>query len=71
MIHICEMKFSQEQYIISREYEIKLRDKMTIFREETKTKKTLILTFVTTYGIKQNIHSGIVRDQITLVDLFN
>lgn len=71
LIHLCEVKFSQEEYVITREYEAKLRNKMAIFREETKTKKPLIVTFVTTYGVKQNIHSGIVAAQITMEDLFS
>ena len=70
MIHLCEMKFSQEEYVISRDYEMRLRKKMAIFREETKTRKSLVVTFVTTYGVKRNIHSGIVMAQATLDDLF-
>ncbi len=70
LIHLCEMKFSQEEYVISRDYEMRLRNKMAIFREETKTKKPLIMTFVTTYGVKKNIHSGIVKAEVTLDDLF-
>ena len=69
-IHLCEMKFSQEEYVISREYEQKLRNKMSIFREETKTTKPLSITFITTYGVKRNIHSGIVSAQVVLEDLF-
>ena len=70
LIHLCEVKFSQEEFVITREYEARLRNKMTIFREETKTKKPLIMTFVTTYGVKQNIHSSIVAEEIMMEHLF-
>lgn len=70
MIHLCEMKFSVEPYIITKEYEEKLRRRMAIFRAETKTRKPLLTTFVTTYGILPNIHSGIVASEIVMDDLF-
>ena len=70
MIHLCEIKFSMEPYTITKEYEEKLRRRMAIFRAETKTRKTLLTTFVTTYGIMPNIHSGIVASEIVMDDLF-
>ena len=70
-IHLCEMKFSTEPYAITKEYEAKLRERMAIFREETKTRKTLLTTFVTTFGIKPGVHAGIVQQQVTLDELFD
>ena len=70
IIHLCEMKFSTERFIITKEYEEDLRDKMTIFRQETKTTKMLNLTFVTTHGVANGLHSGIVQSQVTIDDLF-
>lgn len=32
--------------------------------------KSLILTFITSFGIKENKHSDIVQKQITMDDLF-
>lgn len=69
-IHLCEMKFSQELFVIDKNYEQNLREKMTVFRMETKTKKALLTTFVTTYGIKNNTHAGIVASQVMMDDLF-
>lgn len=40
------------------------------FIETTKTRKAVHLTMVTTYGIRQNSHSGVVQSEITLEDLF-
>lgn len=70
IIHLCEMKFSNEKFIITKEYEEQLRDKMTVFRQETKTTKMLNLTFVTAHGLAKGIHAGIVQSQVTIDDLF-
>ena len=70
VITICEMKFSQVPYSISKNYENNLRMKMACFIEETKTRKTLALTMITTYGVLQGIHSGIVNNEVVMDDLF-
>ncbi|MBR1803572.1 MAG: ATP-binding protein, partial [Muribaculaceae bacterium] len=70
IIHLCELKFALEPYVITADYEQKLRNRMALFRAETKTRKTLVTTFVTTYGVTPGRHSGIVHSQVTLDDLF-
>ena len=40
------------------------------FREANKSRKALQLTMITTYGVKQNTHSGIVQSQVKMDDLF-
>lgn len=69
-INICEMKFYKSEFEISKEYEEKLLEKLRIFTEETKTSKSLLLTLITSFGLKQNKHSDIVQKQITMNDLF-
>lgn len=69
-IYLCEVKFTELPFVIDKSYENILRDKMLIFREETKTNKTLLTTFVTTFGVKPGIHSGIVQNEVLLDDLF-
>ena len=69
-INICEMKFAKAEFEISKDYEDKLTHKLDTFVRSTGTRKTLMLTFITTYGLKQNIHSGIVQRELTLEDLF-
>ena len=70
IINICEMKFSQNEFTIDNDYEMQLRNKMGTFREATKTRDALQLTMITTYGVKQNSHSGIVQSQVKMDDLF-
>ena len=71
IINLCEMKFSEGPYTITKDYEYKLRNRMTIFREETKTNKSLVTTLVTTYGVLHGIPSGIVQSEVVMDDLFN
>ena len=72
VINVCESKFSDSEYVISKEYGKRLREKLRIFKESTKTRKYLMLTLLTTYGIKHNQHSlGYVEKVLTLDDLFH
>ena len=70
VINICEMKFAVNEYEIDKDYEKKLINKIECFRKETGSKKALHLTMVTTYGIKQNSHSGRIQNEVTMDDLF-
>ena len=70
VINLCEMKYSLSEYAIDAEYEQKLRNKKSAFINATNTRKAVHLTMVTTFGIKANVHSGIVQNEVKLDDLF-
>ena len=70
VINLCEMKYSLSEYAIDAEYEQKLRNKKSAFIDATNTRKAVHLTMVTTFGIKTNVHSGIVQNEVKLDDLF-
>ncbi len=71
VINLCEMKFSINEFKIDKKYEMELRNKIGAFRSETKTKKAVFLTMITTFGIKQNDYYGdLVQNEITINDLF-
>ena len=70
IINLCEMKFANAKYVIDANYEEELRNKLNAFKLETNTNSALHLTMVTTYGVKQNAHAGIVASQVVLDDLF-
>ena len=53
-----------------RRYEMKLRERMGLFRMATKNKKSLVITFVTTYGVVGGKHKSIVHSEVTMDDLF-
>lgn len=71
LIHLCEIKFSQNPYNITNEYERKLRDRMWVFDTKTKNRKPLVHTFVTTFGLGEGKHHSIVHSEVTMDDLFD
>ena len=71
VINLCEIKFSAEQYMIQKKLYESLRDKRTIFKYSTKTRKTVLTTMITTYGLKANQYSGEIHSQVVLDDLFD
>jgi len=70
LVNICEVKYSEYGYSISKTEEARLRNRMGSFQEETQTRGGLHLTFITTFGVKKNIYSDAVRNEVTIDDLF-
>lgn len=71
VITICEVKYSINEYEITKSYAANLRNKLSVFKTETKTRKTIFLAMITTMGIKTNQYSlGLVQNSITMDNLF-
>ena len=70
VINLCEIKFYGDEYVIDIDEDTKIRNRMESFRRNTKTRKAIQIIYITTYGVKKNIYSGIVQKQVTLDDLF-
>ena len=70
VINLCEMKFSINEYVIDKNYDMTLRNKLESFRSMTHTRETLQITMITTYGVKSNRYSSLVQSQVLLDDLF-
>ena len=72
IINVCEMKFSTSEFVIHKSYAEKLAHKLMVFKTETGTKKTVLLTMITTFGIKQNEHARrLVHDSLDMNALFD
>ena len=70
-INICEVKFSTGEFVIDKKYFSELENKLTVFGAQSKTKKTLFLTMISTYGVKNNEYkSRIVQNEVTMHSLF-
>ncbi len=54
IVHLCEVKFTKEEYLITKGYVKKLRHKRLAFAHATKTKKSVVTTLLTTYPAIQN-----------------
>ncbi|MDO4510550.1 MAG: ATP-binding protein [Bacteroidales bacterium] len=70
VINFCEMKYATAEYSITADYEAKLRNRAEVFKAVTKTRKAIQHTFVTTYGVRHNLHSGLVQSEVTINHLF-
>ena len=70
VMNICEMKFSQDSFVVDKNYDAKLRNRLSALMEKTKNKKNLQLTLVTTYGLKNNMYSNRIQRVVTMDDLF-
>ena len=69
VINVCEIKFSSQEYKLGKEEMTKLRNRKALFCEETKTRKAVHLTMITTYGLAHNAYWGEIQKEITADDL--
>ena len=70
-INVCEIKFSEEVFTIHKSYAAQLKNKLAVFKKDTKTRKTLFLTMLSTFGVVANEHKvGLVQNEITMDALF-
>jgi hypothetical protein len=70
VINLCEIKFANGPFEIDRAYDMALRGKIEIFRNETKTSKALHLTMITTYGVKPGKYAGLIQSEVNMDELF-
>jgi len=69
-IDLCEIKYSDHQYELKKDYVEWLRERRDLFREVTGTNKTLRLTMIASSGIKQNMYSSFVQTRLSADDMF-
>ncbi|MBC7865901.1 MAG: ATP-binding protein, partial [Gloeobacteraceae cyanobacterium ES-bin-316] len=67
-INICEMKFYATEFELSKKEADELRKRREFFRTKTQTRKYLINTLLTTYGLKSNEHSAGIIDKVVVID---
>lgn len=72
VINICEMKFAEKEFTIDKAYASELENKRDVFKEATRTKKSLFLTMVTTFGVQRNEYATrSVQAAVTMDALFD
>lgn len=70
-INLCEIKFYENTFLLDKKYAAALQQKKFIFQRETKTRKHLFITLISSAGMQPNMHStGLIDQQLTLNDLF-
>lgn len=70
VINLCEIKYCNQEFVIDKKYEEKLRSRVERIRELTKNKRNIHLTLITTFGLRYNEYSGRIQQTITLDNLF-
>jgi hypothetical protein len=69
-ISICEMKYSEGEYEITKSYADRVEQRLRTFRKVTSTKKSFSKVYVTPFGLVDNMYARKVTKQITADDLF-
>ncbi len=69
-VTICEMKYSHDEYEITKAYDAHLGRRLRTFKKVTGTRKTLVPTFITPCGLYNNMYARKMVRQVTADDLF-
>lgn len=69
VVNICEIKFWDTRYTITKKYHAELMNKIETFRTETKCRKAIHLVMITTYGLVQNEYSSIAQREIAMTEI--
>ena len=70
IIDVCEMKYCQTEFVLTEKYAKQLNDRKATFLHFTNTKDAIHTVLVTTYGLKENLHSHNINVVITMDALF-
>ena len=70
-INLCEIKFSETEFVISKSYLENLQRKKEVFKNDLKYRKNLFMTFITVFGVKENeYYNNIIDNQVTIDSFF-
>jgi uncharacterized protein len=70
-INVLEVKFYNEEFVVTEEYERQLRRKAYTFQTKTRTRKNIFITMLSVFGVKKNMHYlSAVTNQLLIEDLF-
>lgn len=70
VINVCEMKFSMSKYEITKEYYSKIQERIEIFKRVTKTRKSVVPVFITSFGLSDNAYARKIARSIEMNALF-
>ena len=70
VVNLCEIKFCNDLFEIDKSYDMTLRHRLSTLQNGLQKRQNIHLTFITTFGVKDNMYRGIVQKEVTLDDLF-
>lgn len=68
IINLCEVKYATEEFKLTKSYAKELVTKAEVFKDRTKTKKEVVVTLITTYGLKRGLWNDEVIDSVVTAD---
>ena len=72
VITLCEIKYSNKEFKISKDYATVLEKRKEIFKNRIMTKKSIFMAFITPFGVFNNEYKKfLVNNDLTLDDLFS
>ncbi len=72
IIHLCEAKFTNTEFVLTKEVNQALRRKRLVFQAVTKTKKMVVSTLFSTYPAIQNqYYNEEIHSEVSLESLFS
>jgi uncharacterized protein len=70
-INICEMKFYNTSFEITKAYAASLQNKAAVFQQHTKSNKNIFITMVSTFGVVNNAYKlSVVANEVVMDDFF-
>jgi len=70
-ITVCEIKYTEKPYSIDKSYAQRLKQKIDVFKQISRTRKNIVLAMIAASGLKNNIYSEeLVYRFATMEDLF-
>ncbi len=70
-ISICEMKYCDSEYEITKAYAARVEQRLRTFRKVTNSRKSISQVYITPFGLLNNMYARKVNGQITADDLFS
>jgi hypothetical protein len=68
VINLCELKYAADEFVLTKAYAKELVEKVEIFKRRSKAKKDVLVTLVTTHGLKPGLWNDEVIDSVVTVD---
>ncbi|MBQ4042229.1 MAG: ATP-binding protein, partial [Prevotella sp.] len=68
--NICEVKYSQDEYHLTKDEYDKISNRKRAFIEETGLRHTPWTTLITTLGVAKGQYADMIQSQVTMDDLF-
>ena len=70
IVNMCEMKYSKKEYVIDKDENSRIANRVEAFRRIVGEKRILHVTLVTANGLAHNVYWNNVQSEVMLDDLF-